>query len=121
MTTEFDRLVNTRENQKEFHRGRTLMEITEMLCAAMQEQGVSRADLAKRLGVTKGSVSQMLNGDRNLTVNSISDILFELGLALDARCRGMNEAPFVYCKSNVSWLDHQQITTEVEFFETKAA
>ena len=92
--TVFDQLVNTPEERKLFQRERTIMEITEMLCRVMKEQNVSRAELADRLGMSKGSISQMLSGGRNLTVKSISDILFALNRSLVARVRGIEEQPY---------------------------
>jgi transcriptional regulator with XRE-family HTH domain len=48
----------------------------------MGEHGVSRAQLARRMGVTPGRVSQLLSGDENLTLKTMSTIASCLG----ARC-----------------------------------
>jgi transcriptional regulator with XRE-family HTH domain len=48
----------------------------------MDEHGVSRAQLARRMGVTPGRVSQLLSGDENLTLKTLSTIATCLG----ARC-----------------------------------
>lgn len=48
----------------------------------MDEHGVSRAQLARRMGVTPGRVSQLLSGDENLTLKTLSSIASCLG----ARC-----------------------------------
>lgn len=49
----------------------------------MSRQGVTAAELARRLGQTPGHVSQMLTGDRNLTLRTVARILH----ALDATGR----------------------------------
>jgi transcriptional regulator with XRE-family HTH domain len=59
--------------------GELIMEVTETLCELLDKEGVSRKELAERLGKTKGFVSQLLNGGRNLTLRTVADILHVLG------------------------------------------
>ena len=47
----------------------------------MRERGLTRADLAARMGVSPGRVSQILGGGENLTLRTLAT----LGAALDAR------------------------------------
>ncbi len=56
-----------------------IMEVTETLCELLEKEGVSRKELAERLGKTKGFVSQLLGGGRNLTLRTVADILHVLG------------------------------------------
>jgi transcriptional regulator with XRE-family HTH domain len=56
-----------------------IMEVTEFLCYLMEREGVSRTELAERLGKSKGFVSQILNGGRNLTLRTLADIAEVLG------------------------------------------
>jgi transcriptional regulator with XRE-family HTH domain len=59
-----------------------IMEVTELLCQLLEKEGVSRRDLAKRLNRSKGFVSQLLNGGRNLTLRTVADIAAALGYRL---------------------------------------
>ena len=59
--------------------GELIMEVTETICELLEKEGVSRKELAERLGKTKGFVSQLLNGGRNLTLRTVADILHVLG------------------------------------------
>ena len=59
--------------------GDLIMEVTEMLCELLEKEKVSRKELAERLGKSKGFVSQLLNGGRNLTLRTVADILHVLG------------------------------------------
>lgn len=59
--------------------GDLIMEVTETLCELLEKEGVSRKELAGLLGKTKGFVSQLLNGGRNLTLRTVGDILHVLG------------------------------------------
>lgn len=49
------------------------------MCWRMQELGMTRKDLARRLDVTPGRISQMLSGDENLTLKTIAAISGCLG------------------------------------------
>jgi transcriptional regulator with XRE-family HTH domain len=55
-----------------------LLDVTEMIVELMNAQGVTRSELADRLGKTKGHVTQLLNGSRNLTLRTLSDIFVAL-------------------------------------------
>lgn len=62
----------------------TLIEATmEMISAILEEDGLSRTELAKRLGRSKGYVSQILSGDRNMTLRTLAQVMF----ALDSRAK----------------------------------
>lgn len=45
----------------------------------MTEHKISRADLAQSMGVSPGRVSQILSGDENLTLRTLSSVLGALG------------------------------------------
>ena len=62
---EFDRLVRQEE---------LILQVTETLTQALDEAGVTKAELARRLGKSPGFVSQVLGGGRNLTLRTLSDI-----------------------------------------------
>jgi transcriptional regulator with XRE-family HTH domain len=59
-----------------------------LLKAALEESGLKAKDLADRLGVRKSAVSQVLNGNGNMRLNTLADYLLELGFELDVTlCR----------------------------------
>lgn len=45
----------------------------------MREHKVARAELAQAMGVSAGRVSQILSGDENLTLRTISSVVDALG------------------------------------------
>jgi len=63
--------------------GDLIMEVTETLCEILENEQVSRKELAERLGKSKGFISQLLNGGRNLTLRTVADILHVLGYKLN--------------------------------------
>ena len=60
---------------------RLITEVTNEINWRMREDDVTRADLAGRMGVSPGRVSQVLSGGENLTLRT----LVSLATALDGR------------------------------------
>lgn len=58
-----------------------LYDLTESIVVRMAELGLSRSELAARLGVSRAMVSKMLRGNTNFTVRT----LVELSRTLDCR------------------------------------
>ena len=56
-------------------------QLTNEITFYMRERGITRADLAARMGVSPGRVSQILGGGENLTLRTLA----ALASALDAR------------------------------------
>jgi transcriptional regulator with XRE-family HTH domain len=71
--------MNDPEFRKLLAQEELILEVTESICKLLGEEKVSRKELAERLGKSKGFVSQLLNGGRNLTLRTVADILHVLG------------------------------------------
>jgi antitoxin component HigA of HigAB toxin-antitoxin module len=63
-----------------------ILEATEEVCRAMEasedcypSEAVTRKELAKRLGCGKSHVTQLLSGERNLTLRTVADLAGALG------------------------------------------
>ena len=78
-TTILDEYLEDEEFRRLFAQEDLIMEVTEKLCELLEKEKVSRKELADRLGKSKGFVSQLLNGGRNLTLRTVADILHVLG------------------------------------------
>jgi transcriptional regulator with XRE-family HTH domain len=57
----------------------------------MRENKVSRADLAHTMGVSPGRVSQILSGEENLTLRTLSAVVDALGARLEVTLRPLDE------------------------------
>jgi transcriptional regulator with XRE-family HTH domain len=77
--TLLDKYLEDPEFARLMAQGDLIMEVTETLCELLEKEKVSRKELADRLAKTKGFVSQLLNGGRNLTLRTVADILHVLG------------------------------------------
>src|SRR5690348_11759657 len=69
----------TEERRMKFEQEGAILDATEAICRLMNERGVNRAELARRLNTTRGHVTQLLSGEHNLTLRKLSDIFYALG------------------------------------------
>jgi transcriptional regulator with XRE-family HTH domain len=67
----------------EYEAARLPRELTTAVTWYMSEHGVTKRELAQRMRVTPGRVSQILSGDENLTLRTLAAVC----TALDARLR----------------------------------
>src|ERR1700693_5289014 len=58
---------------------RLILDATEAIVELLDEQGVSRQELARRLEKSKGFVSQLLSGERNMLLRTLADLGYALG------------------------------------------
>lgn len=68
-----------------------LMDLCELVYDRMEELGMSRPDLAGKLGMPPGRIAKILSGESNMTTKTISQLDAVLDLNLDlldaAGCR----------------------------------
>jgi len=67
---------------RDLARGSYLFRVTEDILIAMEDLGFTKSELASKLGISKPRISQLLKGDSNMTIGTLSDIAYELGLNL---------------------------------------
>ena len=78
--TLIDNLVCGSEEMKLYLQEMLILEFTEAACEAREKAGMSKEDLALKLGRSKGYVTLMLDGRTRLTIRQMSDIMFYLGM-----------------------------------------
>ena len=64
-----------------------LLEMTEDICEAMEHQGITRSELANRLGVSRQYVTNFLNTPANTTLKSIVQFAQAVGLEVSLEQR----------------------------------
>lgn len=83
-------LLEKYKDDLEFRMEGVILDFTEKIVIKMKELDLSRAELARRLGVSKAFVTKLLNGNPNLTIKtmmSIADVL-DCDLNLDIYPKG---------------------------------
>jgi transcriptional regulator with XRE-family HTH domain len=77
MTQKFAR---TRDRGREVFQEDFILDVTEQVLACMKQNGIAQAELAKRLDRSKAYLSQVLSGSRNMTLRTLADICWALGI-----------------------------------------
>lgn len=76
----FADLFREAESHHDFWEEQAIITFTEDLCLAMERVGVSRAELARRLGTSQAYVTKILRGNANFTLRTMARIALALGL-----------------------------------------
>ena len=77
--TQFEQLMESPEFRKLYAIEGLITEAGEFIARLMQEQGVTKAELARRLGKSRAYITQMLSGSANLTVRTLAEVAYALG------------------------------------------
>ncbi|WP_248965846.1 helix-turn-helix domain-containing protein [Sphaerisporangium perillae] len=76
--------------------GGLAQEITDEITWYMRQHKISRADLAALMGVSPGRVSQILSGDENLTLRTVSAVLDALGTRFEFSLNGFEASADIH-------------------------
>lgn len=81
-----DRWANASADERRvFEQEGLILQVTEEIWEALESKGWNKAQLANALGKSKSYVTQLLNGSRNMTLRTLSDICFALGVPVRVR------------------------------------
>jgi len=79
----FKRLLTAAQQRPEYWEEGAIIDFTEALYSAMAQQGVTRSELARRLGSSQAYITRVLSGNANFTLKTMSKLAFALGMQLD--------------------------------------
>jgi len=85
------RMEKDKDLKKLYLEERLILRVTNVISGCMEEQKVKKVDLAERVGCSKGYITQILDGTANLTLKTISNVLFELGSTLTVKAESIKE------------------------------
>lgn len=106
-TSYFERLGTTGSGSRALASARLRLRALSILHEALAKQGVSQAELGRRLGIRKSAVNQTLNSDGAMKLNTLAEYLDALGYEAEItlhprgtlRLRAQMEAP----QDNEDW------------------
>ena len=75
----FRQLFEHAEREPAYWAELAILEVAEEVHGAMESAGVSRAELARRLGTSPAYVTKILRGNANFTLDSLARLAFALG------------------------------------------
>jgi transcriptional regulator with XRE-family HTH domain len=67
-----------------------IFDVTEEISRLLDAAGITRKELAEALGKTKGHVTQLLSGERNMTLRTAADLAHALDRRLHVRARPLD-------------------------------
>ena len=70
------RQTETPEARRRYEEERLILWTTEAIWKAMDEQGLTRAEMAAKLGTSRANITQLLSGSRNMTLRSLASLAF---------------------------------------------
>jgi transcriptional regulator with XRE-family HTH domain len=73
-----DRITQDPEGMRRYLQERLIVDVTEQLCELIEKKGIKRGELARKLGKSNAYVSQLLNGDANMTLRTMADLFWAL-------------------------------------------
>lgn len=77
--TTYERMMQDPKRCERMKEEEFVLDITEKICEIMESKNISKAELARKMGVSRALISQFLNGERNLTLRSLFKISREIG------------------------------------------
>jgi transcriptional regulator with XRE-family HTH domain len=84
-TTLKDWISTDSDRQRLFAQERLIVAVAEHIWERMEQQEVNKSGIAAALGKSKAFITQLLNGTRNMTLRTLSDIAFALNAEIDIR------------------------------------
>jgi DNA-binding transcriptional regulator YiaG len=74
-----ERQARDEESKRLYEQERLITWIGEAIAAALEDSGMTRAELARKLGTSRAYVTRVLQGSPNLTLRSLADLAWALG------------------------------------------
>ena len=112
MKTRHEILMESPEYRRLYAIEGLVTDAAELVARLMEEQGVNKAELARRLGKSRAWVTQLLSGKANMTIRTFAELAYVLGAEVDLAVQQQKRKSVVRPKT-VSYEIHEfQITPE---------
>lgn len=78
-------------SSKEYWLSKIQIDLFNQVSIYLETNNMNRSELAKKLGVTKGYISQILNGDSDHRISKLVELSLAIGLIPDIQFRNLEE------------------------------
>ena len=78
-------------NSKEYWLSKIQIDLFNQVFDYLENNNMNRSELAKKLGVTKGYISQVLNGDADHRISKMVKLSLAIGVVPDVRFKNLKE------------------------------
>lgn len=90
-----DRQERDEESRREYEKERLILWSLEAVSELMVEAGVSKADLARKLGTSRAHITQLFSGTRNATLGTVSDLAWACGKRAVVKFEPLRSGQFI--------------------------
>jgi transcriptional regulator with XRE-family HTH domain len=90
MTEKLEQLMADPEGRRAFEEELLIGDVTDTIEALLRSLRLSQRELARRLDISDGRVSQMLAGTGNLTLRSLAAVAWALGMRFELQPKPMS-------------------------------
>lgn len=111
-----DDLVRDPSFRKEYCVEQTITNITELIARRMKESNMSQRDLARLAELSEGRISQLLDGEANMTLRTVASLLAVFGHVLVASSTPVGGLE----TGNEQWSPILKLTNPISIREEKA-
>ena len=91
MSDRYRELLREPDLRREHERETLYEDAISNICGLLNSRELTQAELAKRLGVSPGRVSHLLSGRRNLTLTTLADLAWALGMRVELRLEAIED------------------------------
>lgn len=100
--------------EKAFAREELVYNVTEDILLLLEDMDVNKKELARRLGKSRSYVTQVLSGARNMTLGSLSDICFSLGVKPSFKFENLDTSSNLFDQAEVQWVGLESLKQEAQ-------
>jgi transcriptional regulator with XRE-family HTH domain len=83
------------EDRKGYERERLILWTLDSLSELIADSGMSRADIARKLGTSRANLTQIFSGSRNATLGTVADLAWACGKRAVIRFEPLRNGNFI--------------------------
>jgi transcriptional regulator with XRE-family HTH domain len=87
----YEKLLETEEGRIALAEEHAIAAVGDLFAILLDKSSMSRKDLAERVGVTPGRITQLLDGDANMTLSTVARLLYGFGHILEVSSRHIDD------------------------------
>lgn len=85
----------TDEARRDYECERLIAWTLDAIAERMEAQGITKADMARKLGCSRAHVTQVMSGSRNATLRTIAEFAWACGLRAVMQLEPLRSGPFI--------------------------
>lgn len=104
-------------SSKEYWLSKIQIELFNQVSDYLEKNNMKRSELAKKLGVTKGYISQVLNGDADHRISKVIELSLAIGLIPEIKFKDLGE--YINTDANCKDKDEHEFIESVQSLQER--